>query len=89
MCSKCVLTVPLTTINPDLQTNMEKVNGVIRGTIGSKCVLTFPLTIIDLDLQTNMERVKWCYQRNDVYKICIDRSSYYYRSRSSNEHGKS
>ena len=54
---KCVLTVPLTTMDPDLPINMKKINGVIRGTMCTKCVLTVPLTKIDEDLSFNMKNL--------------------------------
>ena len=57
MCTKCVLTVPLTKIDEDLSINMKKVNGVMRGMMCTKCVLTVPLTTIDPDLPMNMKKV--------------------------------
>ena len=53
---------------------LEKNYCIIRGTLNTKCVLTVPLTIANADFPLNLN---WCYQRNDVYNMCIDRSSYH------------
>ena len=49
MCAKCLLTVPLTTVDGEFSINLKKFPGHLRITMYTKCVLTAPLTTIDPD----------------------------------------
>ena len=47
----------------------------------TKCVLTVPLNTVDSDITFNLKKNYWPYKKNDVYKMCNERSSYYSRLR--------
>ena len=57
MYTKCVSTVPLTTVDADFAFNLKKVIGIIRGTMYTKCVLTVPLTTVDADFALNLKKL--------------------------------
>ena len=56
MSTKCELTVPFTTIDPDLPLHLKKVNGIMRGTMCIKSILTVPHSTMDPDLSMNMKK---------------------------------
>ena len=57
MYTKCVLTVPLTTVDADFDLNLKNVMSIIGGTMYTKCVLTVPLTTVDADFALNLKKV--------------------------------
>ena len=86
MYTKCVLTVPLTTVDADFDLNLKKVMSIIQGSMYTKCTL-YQMCIYN---SSYYSRCRFCleleksyeyYSRNDVYEMCIDRSSYYSRCR--------
>ena len=78
MYAKCVLTVPLTIVDADFPLSLKKVLGIIQGTMYTKCT-NHSSYYNSCRFSLQPEKSSWCYPRNDVYKMCIDRSSYYSR----------